>query len=214
MLALTAPKAVRLELPHATLAGDLVLPPDTSGIVVFSHGSGSSRLSPRNQYVARRLQQAGFATLLLDLLTAEEDQAFGARFDFDLLTRRLLGACSWLRREQRLHDLRLGFFGASTGAASALRAAAELGSQVSAVITRGGRPDLAQSSLDKVQASTLLIVGGQDWPVIGINEQALDAMPCEKRMYVVPGAGNSFEEAGALEQVADLAVDWCEQHLQ
>ncbi|GAB2956959.1 dienelactone hydrolase family protein [Hymenobacter coalescens] len=213
MLALSAPKPVRLELPHATLAADLAVPPAASGIVVFSHGSGSSRLSPRNQHVAQCLQQAGFATLLLDLLTPEEDRAFEARFDIDLLTRRLLGAASWLRREQRLHDLRLGFFGASTGAASALNAAAELGSQVSAVISRGGRPDLALPALARVQASTLLIVGGQDWPVIGANEQALEALSCPKQMRTVPGAGHLFDEPGTLDEVADLAVDWCQQHL-
>jgi pimeloyl-ACP methyl ester carboxylesterase len=213
MLALTAPKPVRLELPHATLLGDLAIPHAASGIVIFSHGSGSSRLSPRNQYVAQCLQQAGFATLLLDLLTPEEDRAFEARFDLTLLTRRLLGAASWLRREQRLHDLRLGFFGASTGAASALSAAAELGSQVSLVISRGGRPDLALPVLSRVQAPTLLIVGGQDWPVLGANEQALPLLGCAKELHVVPGANHLFEEPGTLDEVADLAIGWCRQHL-
>ncbi|RTQ50870.1 alpha/beta hydrolase [Hymenobacter gummosus] len=214
MLALLAPKPVRLELPHATLCGDLCIPHAASGVVIFSHGSGSSRLSPRNQYVARSLQQAGFATLLLDLLTPEEDRAFEARFDINLLTRRLLGAASWLRREQRLHDLRLGFFGASTGAASALNAAAELGSRVSLVISRGGRPDLAQPALARVQAPTRLIVGGQDWPILGANEQALAALTGPKDLCVVPGAGHLFEEPGTLDEVADLAVDWCQQYLR
>ncbi|AYA37342.1 alpha/beta hydrolase [Hymenobacter oligotrophus] len=206
--------AVRLELPQATLLGDLTVPARASGIVVFSHGSGSSRLSSRNRFVAQRLQKAGFATLLFDLLTPEEDQHFEARFDIDLLTRRLLGATSWVRREQRLHDLRLGFFGASTGAASAMRAAAELGSQVHAVISRGGRPDLVLPALHRVSAPSLLIVGGQDWPVIGLNEQAMDALggPCQMR--VVQGAGHLFEEPGALEEVADLAVNWCTRYLR
>ncbi|OON69806.1 dienelactone hydrolase family protein [Hymenobacter sp. CRA2] len=214
MLPSIAPRPVRLELPFATLPGELVIPALAPGIVVFVHGNGSSRLSPRNQYVARRLQQAGFGTLLLDLLTPEEDNAFEARFDLDLLTRRLLGAASWLRREQRLHDLRLGFFGASTGAAPALNAAAELGSHVGAVILRGGRPDLAlPATLGRVQASTLLIVGGQDWPVMGPNEQALQTLTGPKQLCVVPGASHLFEEPGTLAEVGDLAVSWCQQHL-
>lgn len=213
MLASLASKPVRLELPHATLLGDLALPPQAPGVVVFAHGSGSSRLSPRNQYVARQLQQAGYATLLLDMLTPEEDHAFEARFDIHLLTRRLLGAASWLRREQRLHDLQLGFFGASTGAAAALNAAAELGPSVAAVISRGGRPDLALPALERVQASTLLIVGGQDWPVLNANERALADLPGPKQLRVVPGAGHLFEEPGTLDEVAQLAVGWCHQHL-
>ncbi|MCC3158030.1 dienelactone hydrolase family protein [Hymenobacter sp. 15J16-1T3B] len=213
MLPSIAPKPVRLELPHATLLGDLVVPLRAPGIVVFSHGSGSSRLSPRNQHVAKQLQQAGFGTLLFDLLTPEEDRAFEARFDIDLLTRRLVGAASWLRREQRLHDLRLGFFGASTGAAAAFNAAAELGTRVGAVISRGGRPDLALPAISRVQASTLLIVGGQDWPVLGANERALADLPGPKQLHVVPGASHLFEEPGTLDEVAELAVDWCQQHL-
>ncbi|GAB3831344.1 dienelactone hydrolase family protein [Hymenobacter jeollabukensis] len=213
MLPSLAPRPVRLELPHATLLGDLVVPPRAAGIVVFSHGSGSSRISPRNAHVAKVLQQAGFGTLLFDLLTEEEDRAFEARFDIDLLTRRLLGAASWLRREQRLHDLRLGFFGASTGAAAAFNAAAELGHRVGAVISRGGRPDLALPALGRVQASTLLIVGGQDWPVLGANERALADLPGPKQLHVVPGASHLFEEPGTLDEVAHLTVDWCRQHL-
>ena len=213
MLPTLAPKPVRLELPHATLLGDLIVPPQASGVVVFAHGSGSSHRSPRNQYVARRLQQAGFGTLLFDLLTEAEHHAFEARFDLDLLTRRLLGAASWLRREQRLHDLRLGFFGASTGAAAAFNAAAELGSRVGAVITRGGRPDLCQPALERVPAATLLIVGGQDWPVLGANERAMTELPGPRQLRVVPGASHLFEEPGTLDEVADLAVAWCQQYL-
>lgn len=213
MLPTLAPKPVRLELPHATLLGHLAVPPRAPGIVVFAHGSGSSHQSPRNQYVARQLQQAGFGTLVFDLLTEAEHHAFEARFDLDLLTRRLLGAASWLRREQRLHDLRLGFFGASTGAAAAFQAAAELGSRVGAVISRGGRPDLALAALPRIPAATLLIVGGQDWPVLGANEQAMGELPGPRQLRVVPGASHLFEEPGTLDEVAGLAVDWCRRYL-
>ncbi|GAA4372063.1 dienelactone hydrolase family protein [Hymenobacter koreensis] len=209
----TAPKPIRLELPHATLAADLTLPTNAPGIIIFAHGSGSSRLSPRNQYVAQRLQQAGFGTLLFDFLTPEEDQHSEARYDQELLTRRLIGATSWVCRELRLFDLHLGFYGASTGAATALRAAAELGDKVKAVVLRGGRPDLAPGTLELIKTPTLLIVGGQDWPVVGMNEQALETLTSPKRLHVVQGAGHLFEEPGTLEEVADLSVEWCQTHL-
>ncbi|KAA9332056.1 alpha/beta hydrolase [Hymenobacter busanensis] len=210
----TAPKPIRLELPHATLAADLTLPPNAPGVIIFAHGSGSSRLSPRNQYVAQRLQQAGFGTLLFDFLTPAEDALMELRFDHALHTRRLIGATSWVCRELRLFDLNMGFFGASTGAASALQAAAELGDRVKAVILRGGRPDLALSALPQVKAATLLIVGGQDWPGVSLNEQALEALPGPKHLRVVPGAGHLFEEPGTLAEVGDLATDWCEKYLR
>ncbi|WP_400192222.1 dienelactone hydrolase family protein [Hymenobacter sp. B81] len=210
----TAPKPIRLELPHATLAADFTLPLHAPGIVIFAHGSGSSRLSPRNQYVAQRLQQAGFGTLLFDFLTPAEDQLVESRFDQELLTRRLIGATSWVCRELRLFDLNLGFFGASTGSAIALRAAAELGDRVKAMVLRGGRPDLAADTLDQVKAATLLIVGGQDWPTLDPNEQALQRLSGPKRLHVVPGAGHLFEESGSLEEVGDLTAEWCRTHLR
>jgi len=205
-----APEAVTI-LPWE-LNGDLTLPERACGIVVFAHGSGSSRQSPRNRYVAGVLQRAGLATLLLDLLTRKEelsDRITGAfRFNIELLAERLQGAAEWLRTRPSTAALPLGYFGASTGAAAALVAAAQQPERIVAVVSRGGRPDLAGSALEHVEAPTLLIVGGMDKDVIELNREALARLAGDKQMKLVPGATHLFEEPGALEQVAALARDW------
>ena len=207
-------EAREVQIPAAgrALAGELVRPDHPVGVVVFAHGSGSSRFSPRNRFVAQRLQEAGFATLLLDLLTAEEedeDRRTGRlRFDVALLARRLLAAVVWAAEQPSLRGLRVGLFGASTGAAAALRVAADAPERVAAVVCRGGRPDLARDALPRVRAPTLLVVGGADEPVLRLNEEALGLLRCEKQLAVIPGAGHLFEEPGALDEVANLAVDW------
>lgn len=199
------------------LNGDLTLGEDARGLVLFAHGSGSSRLSPRNQYVAGILQDAGIGTLLFDLLTADEEQEdyFTAhlRFDIDLLARRLEDGTRWALEQSEIRELPLGYFGASTGAAAALIAASRLGDQISAVVSRGGRPDLAGEALPAVKASTLLIVGGEDHTVIRLNEQAYERLTCHKQLQIIPGATHLFEERGALEQVARLASEWFLNHL-
>ncbi|MGA7521479.1 MAG: dienelactone hydrolase family protein [Acidobacteriaceae bacterium] len=198
------------------LCGDLHIPASPSGIVLFAHGSGSSRLSPRNQFVARQLQQTGLATLLLDLLTDSEEvldeRTAGLRFDIDLLAKRLLYAVQWIRRHPVLGDLRLGCFGASTGAAAALMAASE-GRPFAAIVSRGGRPDLAGPALEKVQAPVLLIVGSNDPVVLDLNRQAKARMQARTRLTLVPGATHLFEEPGALDQVALLARLWFKRWL-
>ncbi|MHB1300013.1 MAG: dienelactone hydrolase family protein [Burkholderiales bacterium] len=198
----------------ANLEGTLTLPKNAHGIVLFSHGSGSSRFSPRNNYVARILNDAGFATLLLDLLTRQEDLDYEMRFDIELLTRRLLEATSWLQSENKTKQMKIGYFGASTGAASALKAAAKLGRSISAVVSRGGRPDLASpEELALVAAPTLLIVGGSDDIVVELNREAFLNLACEKEMKIIPGASHLFEEPGKLEQVATAAKDWFRRYL-
>lgn len=195
------------------LEGMLELPSSPIGVVLFAHGSGSGRFSPRNNYVAAQLRAAGIATLLLDLLSPQEDAVAQNRFDIALLCRRLHAAASWLGTEPLSAPLPLGLFGASTGAAAALRLAAESGSGVAAVVSRGGRPDLAGPALAQVDAPTLLIVGGEDGMVIDLNRQALAALRCEKELEIVPGAGHLFEEPGTLEQVAALACAWFVRHV-
>jgi len=199
------------------LEGQLTLAAQTPGLVLFVHGSGSSRHSPRNQYVARILQQAGFATLLIDLLTEQEEEqeryTAHLRFNIDLLSERVKGTTNWLTAQPETQHLRIGYFGASTGAAAALVAAAEYPSQVFAVVSRGGRPDLAQASLAHVQAPTLLIVGSRDTSVIPLNQMALSLLPGEKRLELIEGATHLFEEPGALEQVARLATQWFERYV-
>jgi putative phosphoribosyl transferase len=199
------------------LAASLVLPADARGIVLFAHGSGSSRFSPRNRYVARRLNGAGLATLLADLLTTEEEMldAQGAllRFDIGLLGSRLIGATDWLRERPDTRHLPIGYFGASTGAAAALVAAAERPDAVRAVVSRGGRPDLAGSALALVKAPALLIVGGNDPDVLELNRRALAELRIDRRLDIVPGASHLFEEPGALDEVARLAREWFERHL-
>ncbi len=198
--------------PGLRLAGDLRLPEPASGLVIFAHGSGSSRHSPRNRQVAEALNDAGFTTLLFDLLVAEEELEREAVFDVDLLAKRLLAVTAWAWQEEALSELPTGYFGASTGAAAALRAGAELGERIGAIVSRGGRPDLAGASLGKVASPTLLIVGGADWQVLELNEQAAKRLHCECEVAVVPGATHLFEEPGALERVAELAADWFSRH--
>lgn len=197
---------------ESILEGDLQIPKDAQGIVIFAHGSGSSRYSPRNRFVAGCLQKGGIATLLVDLLTSEEgkvdDVTAALRFDIDLLTDRLCQVTKWLKTTASAQSLPIGFFGASTGAAAALCAAAELKRDISAVVSRGGRPDLSGSSLLEVTAATLLIVGGKDMPVIEMNQKAYAQLKCEKKMMIIPGATHLFEEPGTLEEVARLALDW------
>jgi dienelactone hydrolase len=200
-----------------TLAGTLVVPAGARGLVLFAHGSGSSRYSPRNRTVAGFLNAGGLGTLLFDLLTEREseiDEHTGElRFDIGLLSRRLAGAVDWAGAQPRTQGLRVGLFGASTGAAAALNAAAERPGRVAAVVSRGGRPDLAMEALPRVQAPTLLLVGGLDGVVIGMNERAAARLACEHRLEIVPGATHLFEEPGKLEAVARLATDWFQRHL-
>jgi putative phosphoribosyl transferase len=210
-------KDVQIQARRAVLSGNLNIPEGAAALVLFAHGSGSSRHSPRNQFVARTLNEAGLGTLLFDLLTQEEETADVRtrehRFNIGLLAERLVHATKWAKREGETRDLRLGYFGSSTGGGAALVAAAELPKDVGAVVSRGGRPDLAGDALPKVQAPTLLIVGGNDDIVIELNEQARDQMRCEVKLEIVPGAMHLFEEPGALEKVAKLASDWFVSHI-
>ena len=209
-------RSVQILLGQADLVGDLALPDQATGFVLFAHGSGSSRLSPRNRYVADILNRAGFATLLVDLLTTQEEhidlQTREFRFNIGLLAERLIGLTEWQSAHPDLSALSLGYFGASTGSAAALIAAAARPQHVRAVVSRGGRPDLAASSLPRVQSPTLLIVGGDDAQVIELNQQAFEALQCDKKLDIVPGATHLFEEPGALEEVARLAADWYRSH--
>ena len=201
--------AVEIELaPGLRLAGDLRLPEPAAGLVMFAHGSGSSRLSPRNRQVAEVLNEASFATLLFDLLTTEEELDRAKVFDIGLLAERLLAVTRWAQGEEELRRLPISYFGASTGAAAALRAAAHLGAEIRAVVSRGGRPDLADESLEEVASPTLLIVGGADRQVLELNERAARLLRCAHEVAIVPGATHLFEEPGALERVAGLAADW------
>jgi putative phosphoribosyl transferase len=204
---------VTVTVGTVALYGDLSLPSEARGVVLFAHGSGSGRLSPRNRFVAQTLQERGLATLLLDLLEEREADDRRKVFDIDLLADRLLGATTWLRRLPATAALPLGYFGASTGAGAALQAAARMPEAVAAVVSRGGRPDLAEPWLARVTAPTLLLVGGHDWPVIGMNQEALARLTCAKELIVVPGATHLFDEPGTLEQVAGHAGGWFERHL-
>jgi putative phosphoribosyl transferase len=195
------------------LEGLLGLPANSQDAVIFAHGSGSGRFSPRNNFVARHLQQQGLATLLLDLLTEEEASDRRKVFDIDLLADRLLLAKTWLESDQRTSHLRIGYFGASTGAGAALQAAAREPSNTCAVVSRGGRPDLAKPYLSRVTAPTLLIVGGHDFPVIEMNRAAYELLTCEKKLVIIPGATHLFAEPGTLEQVAEQAGNWFLRHL-
>jgi putative phosphoribosyl transferase len=209
---------VQIHAGRAVLPGNLNIPENANALVLFAHGSGSSRHSPRNQFVARTLNDAGLATLLFDLLTQEEEaidtQTRELRFNIHLLAERLVHATKWAKQQEETRDLRIGYFGSSTGGAAALVAAVDLPEVIGAVVSRGGRPDLAGEALPKVKAPTLLIVGGNDDIVIELNEQARDKMRCEVKLEIVPGATHLFEEAGALEEVAELANDWFLLHLK
>jgi putative phosphoribosyl transferase len=208
---------VRIAVGAVVLHGDLALPPDPVGLVIFAHGSGSGRKSPRNREVAATLQGHGLATLLFDLLTLDEEavdrRTAQLRFDVDFLAQRLVAATDWANGQAALAPLPFGYFGASTGAAAALVAAAERPAEISAVVSRGGRPDLARRALSRVRAPTLLIVGGDDGVVIGLNEQARALMRAEVELRIVPGASHLFEEPGALEEVARVASGWFRRYL-
>ncbi|EKE03194.1 MAG: hypothetical protein ACD_20C00234G0016 [uncultured bacterium] len=204
---------IHIKVNSVEIEGSLAIPENVRGIVLFAHGSGSSRYSPRNNFVAEILRKNGFATLLIDLLTENEDLVYKTRFDIDLLTNRLLVVTRWLQSQDKTEKLLIGYFGASTGAASALKAAAKLGNVIKAVVSRGGRPDLAEPDLSKVQAPTLLIVGGNDKVVIELNQEAYDKLVSEKELTIIPGATHLFEESGALEEVANLASLWFKRYL-
>lgn len=208
------PRPVLIEGGHLALSGDLTLPGAALGIVLFAHGSGSSRRSPRNRFVAEVLNEAGIGTLLFDLLTASEENDRANVFDIQLLAQRLVMATDWLAGRHEAAGKAIGFFGASTGAAAALVAAATNPQPIGAVVSRGGRPDLAGTRLAKVVAPTLLIVGGRDVAVLDLNRQAYDRLTCPKRLEVVPGATHLFEERGALEEVAALATGWFRTYLK
>ena len=208
---------VKIPSGKVYLEGELEVPYKATGIVLFAHGSGRSRHSPRNQYVARTIREAGVGTLLVDLLTKEEEafdsQTAKLRFDIGFLARRLVDATNWITSEPAVQHLRVGYFGSSTGAAAALIGAVALSNVVAAVVSRGGRPDLAGDALPRVKAPTLLIVGGNDHVVIGLNEEAYARLSCEKELKIVPGATHLFEEPGTLEQVAQLAAEWFKRKL-
>jgi dienelactone hydrolase len=208
---------VQIRAGSVLLAGELSVPDKAKGVVLFAHGSGSSRHSPRNQFVARTIREAGVGTLLFDLLTRQEEEVDSytreLRFDINLLASRLVGATEWLAEEPETSHLRPGYFGASTGGGAALVAAAVLGGKIGAVVSRGGRPDLAGPALAHVKAPTLLIVGGLDGPVIQLNQQAYAELRCEKELRIVPGATHLFEEPGKLEEVAALAATWLSRYL-
>jgi len=215
---MTTTTEISIPLKGVQLEGELDLPSDAIGLVLFAHGSGSSRHSPRNQYVARVLREARLGTLLFDLLTAEEERTEAhtrhLRFNIPFLAERLVGATRWALDETTSRDIPAGYFGSSTGAAAALVAAAELGETIGAVVSRGGRPDLAGEALGRVIAPTLLVVGSEDKPVIPLNEEAYDRLRCERALRIIPGASHLFEEPGALEKVAAMASVWFAEHLQ
>jgi dienelactone hydrolase len=204
---------VRIPANGIELEGELAIPSGACGVVLFAHGSGSSRFSPRNNFVAQMLHRAGMGTLLLDLLTREEDFVYKNRFDIDLLTWRLERATQWVTEQSETASLDIGYFGASTGAAAALGAAATFGSSIGAVVSRGGRPDLVMAALDRVEAPTLLIVGALDDMVLDLNRQAYARLKAKKHLAIVAGATHLFEEPGTLQEVASLAADWFKENL-
>jgi putative phosphoribosyl transferase len=203
---------VSIPVGKAILKGDLAIPVKAKGIIIFSHGSGSSRFSPRNRHVAQYLQERSFGTLLLDLLTPAEDKVYLNRFDIDLLTTRLCGATEWVEELRAAKNCSVGYFGASTGAASALKAASRY-HEIEAVVCRGGRPDLVMADLHKVAAPTLLIVGSLDADVLKLNQEAYAELGCTKQLDIVEGASHLFEEPGMMEKVSELAADWFTRHL-
>ena len=205
-------RTIKIEIDEVELTGDLFIPPNAKAVVIFAHGSGSSRLSPRNKMVAKALQQHDFGTLLFDLLTPEEDLLYANRFNIELLTKRLIKTTEWVLSFEEAKNLKLGYFGASTGAASALKAASYLRT-IYAVVSRGGRPDLAMEDLNKVKTPTLLIVGSLDNDVIRLNKEALVHLAGLKELKIVDGASHLFEEAGTMEKVIDLAIKWYQQFI-
>lgn len=201
-------KTVEIYLEDVLLHADLSIPEKAKGIVLFSHGSGNRRLSPRNNFVAEVIQQKGLGTLLFDLLTEKEDRVYENRFDIEVLTDRLIAVTNWVLKNPETKALQPGYFGASTGAASALMAAAHFGDQIKAIVSRGGRPDLGMQNIEKVKAPTLLIVGGYDDLVIQLNQKAFEKLKCERKFKIVPEASHLFEEPGKLDIVARLSADW------
>jgi len=212
-----SPRAIRIPAGSVTLEGEIHVPEAAEGLVLFAHGSGSSRHSPRNRFVAGALRRAGLGTVLFDLLTPEEERADAARghlrFNIGLLTQRLVCAAHWIAEEDEARHQRLGFFGSSTGGGAALVAAADLGRTISAVVSRGGRPDLAGGALRRVKCPTLLIVGELDEKVLELNREACGLLDCERELKIVPGATHLFEEPGTLDEVARLAGEWFRAHL-
>jgi len=206
-------RLVHIPESKVVLEGALEIPEGAAGIVLFAHGSGSSRHSPRNNYVARVLREHGLGTLIMDLLTPEEDMDYEMRFNIDLLSKRLHAATEWLFKQKETKGLAIGYFGASTGAAAAIQTASAMGDKISAVVSRGGRPDLAWPYLDSIKAPVLLIVGGDDVVVIGLNEKAYREINSVKQIEIVPGATHLFEEPGTLETVAELAAKWLVKYL-
>ena len=206
-------RSVTIRSEALALSGSLAVPAEAKRIVLFAHGSGSGRFSPRNRFVAQHLQHGGIATLLIDLLTRDEEDERRNVFDIDLLGDRILAASAWLRNDSSTRELPLGYFGASTGAAAALQAAARASFSVGAIVSRGGRPDLAERYLPDVTAPTLLLVGGEDYPVIEMNQHAYRLLRCPKHLAIIPGATHLFEEPGTLERVTHQALAWFQQHL-
>lgn len=206
-------QAVHIPIDAVILNGNLAVPEEVRSVIIFAHGSGSSRLSPRNNFVAKVLHEAGLGTLLFDLLTEEEDTIYENRFNTDLLTERLEIATRWLQKKYAFEKYNIGYFGASTGAAAAIKAAADLGNTIGAVVSRGGRPDLAKEALQLIQSPTLLIVGGNDDVVIQFNKEAYEQVKAEKKLHIIPNAGHLFEEPGTLEEVARLAAEWFNRYL-
>lgn len=207
-------KVINIEIDTLTLEGELTIPGHVSGLILFAHGSGSSRLSPRNNYVAQVLQKHNLATLLVDLLTSQEDMDYESRFDIDLLSQRLVKITEWLKRHEETKNLKIGYFGASTGAAAAVKAAAVEQNKISAIVSRGGRVDLADIQLSEITAPTLLIVGEYDDFVIEVNEYAFKKIKCEKHLSIITGATHLFEEEGALEEVARQAAEWFKKYFK
>ncbi|MGO4917968.1 dienelactone hydrolase family protein [Maribacter spongiicola] len=207
-------KVINIQIDGVILKGNLVIPKNSIGLVIFSHGSGSSRLSPRNNFVAEVLQKNDLATLLFDLLTEDEDSVYKNRFDIDLLTLRLIDVTQWVQQQKETKNLSLGYFGASTGAASALRAAAFYEKTIKAVVSRGGRPDLALNDINKITAATLLIVGGNDEVVIELNEKAYQKLQCQRKLEIIPNASHLFEEPGKLNEVAQISANWFATYLK
>jgi len=205
---------ISIAIKNGSLEGILHFPNNPIGLIIFAHGSGSNCRSVRNQYIAQILHQAHFATLLFDLLTFQEDKTYANRFDIDLISQRLVDATTWIRQNKQVQGLSIGYFGASTGSAAALRAAAKLGEQIGAVVSRGGRPDLVHKDvLAKVKSPTLVIVGGDDYGVIELNEKAYKEIGGKKKMVIVPGATHLFEEEGTMEKVGEEAVAWFTEYL-
>ncbi len=207
-------KSILIQLGSINLEGLLHIPENAKGLVIFSHGSGSSRNSLRNNYVANVLQDQNIGTLLIDLLTKQEEEVYETRFDIDLLTKRLNGITNWFLEHAEFSNLNIGFFGASTGAAAALNVSAEMGDLIKAVVCRGGRPDLALNKLYRIKAPVLLIVGGNDLEVLKLNQKAYQKINSKKRIDIIPGSGHLFEEANALDSVAELTCEWFKKYLE